>query len=1007
MKKSLSLILAIAMVFSMFASVAFAAETTTTTTTTPKTALEKYEALKALGIFEGDENGANLEGDMERAQLAKIVAKLKGLTVDATANKYTDVAADHWAAGFIGAVTKAGIFDGKAAGIFDPEGNVTLEELAKVLVKVLGLTESTDAVTGVVSDWAKGYVAAAVKALGLSATDYTVNAIRGQFVELTYAANQLPTAGKVSLTEVKATGVKTVAVKFNKAVDTAVAKLDLKKGSIAITTTTVFADDKKSATITLTDVKLTEGTYSVTLSGIAADQIETGKSEFTTENEKISKLEFVSANDTLAKADKVIVKLKATNQYGENASTSAGNYTVYAGTNNDVYVKLAKAESGELLLTLDTDLDNAIGNATQLNRYIAGVSLIPVNIYHNDTRVTVSKNFKLGTAPFATKMEVSDVKYSNGKDSLSGMGEVASFDVFNYDQYGSVMPSTLQDRSNTRVILNAYEPAFAAPAIEDSNSDDVTDVKISLGSNLDKNGEYSYTVYNQAGNAAVKIAVKAGKVATKLELGEMADVIAAGDASAYIPLIAYDANGVQLTVDELVSVQNVTRIKLPTGITLETAGDKKGKLKVTNIPLIPKSVISVTASITEVNASSFISKVYNVSDVRIPDSVTVSTDPAKKAVAGANSAFKFIVKDQYGKELGTFKDVATNGTVDVTGASGSSKYQVSVTTTTYGDLYAQNNKVNLQVDGVTWNTGAFVPAIEYRAGDVGTQFNQEHKFVALSTMTSSAYAEVTAVIEKTTDNWAHKTEISNKVTKRIEAIKATDELTYTVSTVADLYNAIDTASVVQATYNTGADLLVTTQEDPLASKFRREVTVSAIDAAGNKVALPNKIKSVTPSNPQVARSNVIAGTTNGVATSQGFVIGNKKGTATLNVLFETHKGESLLQTVTVNVKDDIITSTKVAVGNSTRTKAQAVATPNAFLLMNVKTTDNYAITYEGLDAQKYNYLFGVVFTVKNIVGGGTVAVDSFGNLAFGGTVTSFELVATSAAGFSATTFVSN
>src|SRR5690554_1337175 len=69
MRKSLSLLLAIAMVFSMFSSLAFAADETTLT------AQQKYDALAAKGIFAGLADGsAGLDQNMNRAQFARVSA---------------------------------------------------------------------------------------------------------------------------------------------------------------------------------------------------------------------------------------------------------------------------------------------------------------------------------------------------------------------------------------------------------------------------------------------------------------------------------------------------------------------------------------------------------------------------------------------------------------------------------------------------------------------------------------------------------------------------------------------------------------------------------------------------------------------------------------------------------------------------------------------------------------------------------------------------------------------
>ncbi|MDF2669347.1 MAG: S-layer protein, partial [Paenibacillus sp.] len=196
MKKSLSVLVAGAMVSSMLASAVYAAET-------PLDTQAKYDQLVALGIFEGTGNGSELDAGMTREQLAKIVALLKKFPTPAvTSTGYTDVAADRWSAEEIAAVSKATpfIMDGTAPNVFNPEGTVTIEQLATVLVRALDIkVDASATVTGTVSDWAKANVAAVVK-LGLlnAKTDYTTDAARSVLVDATYAAVTELAAPKVT-----------------------------------------------------------------------------------------------------------------------------------------------------------------------------------------------------------------------------------------------------------------------------------------------------------------------------------------------------------------------------------------------------------------------------------------------------------------------------------------------------------------------------------------------------------------------------------------------------------------------------------------------------------------------------------------------------------------------------------------------------------------------------------------------------------------------------------------
>ncbi|WP_127576575.1 S-layer homology domain-containing protein [Paenibacillus barengoltzii] len=192
MKKILSVALSTAMAFSMFASVAFGADAKLT----PE---QQFNALKEAGIVSGFPDGlSHLERTLTRAELAKIIVNSLSLEpVDATS--YNDKNyANHWGRPYIEAATQAGILNGKDAvkKLFDPNGAVTVQELAKVLVTALKLEVPADA-NNTASEWAKGYVAAAVNAGYLAdGINYQAQATRSQAVVAAYAiyeAAQVPT----------------------------------------------------------------------------------------------------------------------------------------------------------------------------------------------------------------------------------------------------------------------------------------------------------------------------------------------------------------------------------------------------------------------------------------------------------------------------------------------------------------------------------------------------------------------------------------------------------------------------------------------------------------------------------------------------------------------------------------------------------------------------------------------------------------------------------------------
>lgn len=96
--------------------------------------------------------------------------------------KFVDVADDFWAAKDIYTLKDAGIIGGKSATEFDPEGDVTRAEFAKMVVGLFGYKATSDAVNFEdckAEDWFTPYVAAGVEAgviKGVSDTEFAPNA---------------------------------------------------------------------------------------------------------------------------------------------------------------------------------------------------------------------------------------------------------------------------------------------------------------------------------------------------------------------------------------------------------------------------------------------------------------------------------------------------------------------------------------------------------------------------------------------------------------------------------------------------------------------------------------------------------------------------------------------------------------------------------------------------------------------------------------------------------------
>jgi len=106
---------------------------------------ESVSVLSSLGLMIGDEQGNfNPDKTITRAEAATIIVRAKGLEDAAAgakgATQFTDVAADHWASGYINLACQNGIVAGYGDGTFGPEDEVTYEQITKMIVSALGYT---------------------------------------------------------------------------------------------------------------------------------------------------------------------------------------------------------------------------------------------------------------------------------------------------------------------------------------------------------------------------------------------------------------------------------------------------------------------------------------------------------------------------------------------------------------------------------------------------------------------------------------------------------------------------------------------------------------------------------------------------------------------------------------------------------------------------------------------------------------------------------------------------
>lgn len=324
MKKIVSLALSTAMALSMFASVTSAATMTTQ---------EKYNALVTQGIFAGYPDGnAYLDKDMTRAEFAKVVALLTGLDTAATGtNSYQDQNyANAWYKPYVEAVTKAGYMKGTSTGakkLFNPNGKVTVQEMAATLVRAAKLEVPTTGINNTAAAWAKGEVQAAINAGLVPATsNFTAAATRGLLVDTAYAFQTAVNKPAVASYEVQDNGATVVFTLANGE------KVTVKpeKALVANTATTVnfkYGEFEYSESVTWTVTDATEA------SSAAATNL---KQVMVTFNGKVSASSAENINNytvsgrTIERADlsedgRVVTLLLAAETDGTNSNTLVAN----------------------------------------------------------------------------------------------------------------------------------------------------------------------------------------------------------------------------------------------------------------------------------------------------------------------------------------------------------------------------------------------------------------------------------------------------------------------------------------------------------------------------------------------------------------------------------------------------------------------------------------------------------------------------------------------------------
>ena len=182
MKKSVAMILIILIVFSI---TVFAYGTELNN--------EQKDDLYNLGIMVGDENGdLHLTENITRAETIKMICAAGNIELENTEDitPFPDVPEGHWAYKYIYAAKHKGIVTGDENGFFNPESDVTNEEIIKMIICLLGYEPMAETRGG----YPAGFISQAVR-LGITENmifDINFPAVRNDVAVMICRALDIP-----------------------------------------------------------------------------------------------------------------------------------------------------------------------------------------------------------------------------------------------------------------------------------------------------------------------------------------------------------------------------------------------------------------------------------------------------------------------------------------------------------------------------------------------------------------------------------------------------------------------------------------------------------------------------------------------------------------------------------------------------------------------------------------------------------------------------------------------
>ena len=594
-----------------------------------------YTAYKEISVLVGEDLEAAYKGiqgvEKEAANVAKLDTKL-AKNINSAVVKIND----KFEKAVKSAVSIEGITDGEK----------TEEETKTITVKATKGSEIKVTLNGtaVAANENGSYTLKLQEGSNKVAVESTVYGVKTELnQEIT--SNQTPAVKSVS-----AINTKTVQVTFSNPIkDTSKAQFEVKKGASTIgVNTTTWSEDKKSVTLEINS-KLTEGTYNISVKGLAEAAL---NGSVTVENEKVAEIKILS--DSLIKTGNKTgdVGYQVLNQYGEDVtSTSLANLAV-SSPNGEL-----KAEKGKLSLTSSSDLK-------------AGEKVV-VTVIDKNTAKTANATLTVASEATVSEVAVNGIYNKDGK-TLSEDTKSDDFYVLVdvKDQYGNNITNV--DKLKKEITVLASNTTVAdfskdkglKPNFEEIEVNKVK--KLALKIVPGTKGESLVTfISNSTGKSVSQlVTVNEGVKVDTVTIGSPEGVIA-GNEKVLVPVEVTDNKG--SVVNKAV---NTTGVK----VSLAGADSKEGKIvekdgklyiELTTESVKADEVGNLIVSVTT-PTNKFSNKVFQVKSDAIAQTLVNLDSKVSTSIYQDETTIlenkNFVVQDQYGR---TIKD---GFTVDVKSA---------------------------------------------------------------------------------------------------------------------------------------------------------------------------------------------------------------------------------------------------------------------------------------------------------------------------------------------------